>query len=175
MSTINRLKVLAATTAFLACLTPGLRAESPVNPAATHNTFHLIRRGDNLTKIAQKYETTVTELARINHLSDQNLIITGEQILVKVSRVPTSANEQKPGSVPAAATKKEPADPDSLKIFIEKEPEASDYLKIKELNKKLNDDIQTASYRQALETTEQILATITKFKEKLAEVVEVLP
>ena len=135
----------------------------------------MIRRGDNLTKIAQKYETTVTELALINHLSDQNLIITGEQLLVKVSRVPTSTNEQKPDSVPAGAVQKEPEGSDYVKIFVEKEPEDSDYPKIKELNKKLNDDIKTAQYRQALETTEQILENVTKFKEKLAEIVEVLP
>ena len=175
MSTINKLKVLAVTTAFLTCITSGLRAESPVNSIAVSSTFHLIRQGDNLTKLAQKYETTVTELARINNLPDQNLIITGERILVKVSQVPISANEQKSGKAPAGAVQKETEDSGYLKIFIEKEPADPDYLKIKELNKKLNDNIQTAQYRQALEMTEQILATVTKFKEKLAEVLEVLP
>jgi len=146
-----------------------------VNPAADSNPSHLIRQGDNLTKIAQKYKTTVTELARINNLPDQNLIITGERLLVKISPVPISAEEQKSGSAPAGAVQKEPEDSNRVKIFVEKEPENPDYPKIKELNKKLNDAIKTAQYRQALETTEQILANVTKFKEKLAEIVEVLP
>jgi len=175
MRTINRLKVLAATTAFLACVASGLRANNPVNSIATGKTSHLIRQGDNLTNLARKYETTVTELVRINHLPDQNLIKTGEWLLIKVSPLPTPAEEQKSVSAPANATKNEPEDPDSLKIFIEKEPADPDYPKIKDLNKKLNDNIKTAQYRQALETTKQILANVTKFKEKLTEVVEVLP
>ena len=86
-----------------------------------------------------------------------------------------AARLKESGSVPASTVQKEPEDSAHLNIVVEKEAADPDYLKIKELNKKLNNNIQTAQYRQALEMTEQILATVTKFKEKLTAVVEVLP
>lgn len=160
---MNKLAVLGVITVFMIFITsaPGLQAESPSDTAGT--TVHMVRRGDCLSKIAQKYGTTVNELVEINRLPDQNVISVGQPILIKAAGKSVPASVQGPGKASA------------VEIFIEKEPADPDYLKIKELNKKLNDNIQTAQYRQALEMTEQILASVTKFKEKLTEVVEVLP
>jgi len=159
MGVLNRLKVLAVTTVFLAGLALGL----PADAAAPDNgaTVYLVRQGDCLSKIAQNYGTTVEELVRLNRLPDQNMLSIGQPILIEVIGRQALVGKQKPVKTPA------------VEIFVEKEPVDPDYLKIKDLNKKLNDNIQTAQYRQALEMAEQILASVTKFKEKLKEVVAI--
>lgn len=153
--------VLAVTTVFLA----GLALRLPAYAAAPDNgaTVYLVRQGDCLSKIAKNYGTTVAELVRLNRLPDPNILSVGQPILINDAGGPAPASGQGYGK----------ASP--VNIFVEKEPADPDYLKIKDLNKKLNDNIQTAQYRQALEMAEQILASVTKFKEKLTEVVEVLP
>lgn len=44
---------------------------------------HKIVQGDNLSEIAQKYDTTVEELARINDISNCNLIYAGEYLFLR--------------------------------------------------------------------------------------------
>lgn len=173
---MNKLKVLVVVITFsLVCITLGLRADNLVSPTADSGTFYLVRQGDCLSKIAQKYGTTVTELVRLNRIPNQNMLSIDESILIKVAGEPVPASGQGTSKAPVSAAQKETNGSARLNIVVEKEPADPDYLKIKDLNKKLNDNIQTAQYRQALEMTEQILATVTKFKEKLKEVVEVLP
>lgn len=41
-----------------------------------------IKKGDNLTKIAKQYGTTVDALAKSNNIKDKNLIITGKTLIV---------------------------------------------------------------------------------------------
>lgn len=41
------------------------------------NTY-IVQRGDNLTKIAKKYNTTVNELVRLNKITNRNLIYVGQ-------------------------------------------------------------------------------------------------
>ena len=45
-----------------------------------------IVRGDNLTKIARRYNTTVDVLVRINGIRDRNKIYAGEYLLIPVTR-----------------------------------------------------------------------------------------
>ena len=56
---------------------------------------YTIRPGDWLSSIAERYDTTVEELARVNTLTNTNLIYVGQVILVPTSRT---------GSSPADAT-----------------------------------------------------------------------
>jgi len=46
--------------------------------------YYTIVRGDTLTKIAHRYNTTVDELVRINHIPDKDRIYAGDKILVPV-------------------------------------------------------------------------------------------
>ena len=54
---------------------------------------YTIRAGDWLSSLAKRYDTTVAELARVNVLSNTNLIYVGQVILV-----PTSSTEGEPAS-----------------------------------------------------------------------------
>ena len=49
---------------------------------ATGKTIYLVRFGDTLSEIAQKYGTTVNELVRLNNIQNPNLIYVGEKIII---------------------------------------------------------------------------------------------
>lgn len=52
------------------------------NVHATGSTIYLIRYGDTLSEIAQRYGTTVNELVRLNDIQNPNLIYVGEKIRI---------------------------------------------------------------------------------------------
>lgn len=52
------------------------------NVHATNNIIYLIKYGDTLSEIAQKYNTTVNELVRLNDISNPNLIYVGEKLRI---------------------------------------------------------------------------------------------
>jgi membrane-bound lytic murein transglycosylase D len=54
-------------------------AKAPVKSA---NGYHVVRRGENLTVIAQKYGTTVSMLRRLNNLGRKSLLKVGQRIKV---------------------------------------------------------------------------------------------
>ena len=41
-------------------------------------TTYIVQKGDNLTKIAKKYNTTVSELVKLNNIANKNLIYVGQ-------------------------------------------------------------------------------------------------
>lgn len=55
-----------------------------VNGGAYNQTcfVYVIKAGDNLTKIAQKYNTTIKELCILNNITNPDLIYAGEKLLV---------------------------------------------------------------------------------------------
>ena len=53
-----------------------------VTVPAAHAGIHRVRRGETLSTIADRYDTSVSRLSRINHLSNPNLIIAGQRLKV---------------------------------------------------------------------------------------------
>lgn len=51
--------------------------------AETKEAVYIVKKGDNLTKIAKKYGTTVQKLKKINNLENANLIYPGQKIKLK--------------------------------------------------------------------------------------------
>ena len=56
--------------------------EAPVTPPVASETYTVVK-GDNLTKIAKKFGTTVTALVKLNGIKDKNLINVGQVLKVK--------------------------------------------------------------------------------------------
>lgn len=50
---------------------------------ASSAVYYNVKSGDNLSKIASKYNTTVNRLVELNHISNPNLIYPGQRIRVK--------------------------------------------------------------------------------------------
>ena len=84
--------------------TPGLTIEDAVNRAILATTKeYVIKPGDNLTKIAKRYGTTVKDLVQINKIKNKNKIYAGESLRVPkesvkdikeaVLRISTSGDE----------------------------------------------------------------------------------
>ena len=84
--------------------TPGFTIEDAVNRAILATTKeYVIKPGDNLTKIAKRYGTTVKDLVQINKIKNKNKIYAGESLRVPkdsakdikeaVLRISTSGNE----------------------------------------------------------------------------------
>lgn len=56
--------------------------EAPVTAPVASETYTVVK-GDNLTKIAKKFGTTVTALVKLNGIKDKNLIKIGQVLKVK--------------------------------------------------------------------------------------------
>ena len=64
----------------------GQRLQIPNNSNSllniNNNTTYVIKYGDTLTSIANKYNTTITSLVRLNNIQNPDLIYAGERIIV---------------------------------------------------------------------------------------------
>lgn len=108
--TVVRIPVGRATDALAAL---SLSVTSQPKILAAEHSYYRIRRGDTLSTIARKHRTTVSQLRRLNDLSNRTLLRVGRSLKVPDNggdglRVVTEdANERQPsanvGPVPAAA------------------------------------------------------------------------
>ena len=48
-----------------------------------YNDYYIVKKGDNLTKIAKKYGTTVKKLKDLNKIENANLIYVGQKLKIK--------------------------------------------------------------------------------------------
>jgi murein DD-endopeptidase len=62
--------------------TPAPVSVTPAKPVAVSATYTIVR-GDNLTKIAQRFGTSVAELARINKIGNPSAISVGQVLKLK--------------------------------------------------------------------------------------------
>ena len=46
-------------------------------------TIYIVQKGDNLTKIAKRYNTTIQKLKQINDIKNANLIYVGQKLIIK--------------------------------------------------------------------------------------------
>lgn len=58
------------------------RLTRPVASKSTKRTYHEVRKGDTLSRIAQKYGITVEKLCRLNGITPKTVIRPGQKLLV---------------------------------------------------------------------------------------------
>ena len=56
---------------------------STIVPEIETPLYHTVKKGDNLTKIAKKYNTTLAQLIKLNDIKNPNLIYPGQKVRVK--------------------------------------------------------------------------------------------
>ncbi|MDG2334154.1 MAG: LysM peptidoglycan-binding domain-containing protein [Myxococcota bacterium] len=59
--------------------------------AQTRDSFHIVRRGETLSAIAQKYRVPVRELASLNDLRDRNRIRVGQKLRLPIEQASTGS------------------------------------------------------------------------------------
>ena len=57
-------------------------AAATIAPMA-ENEFHVVRRGDNLSNIAQKYSLTIADLLKLNNLTNRSVLRPGQKLRVR--------------------------------------------------------------------------------------------
>ena len=85
----------------------GTVAPAPVSPPAAGGSTYVVRKGDNLTRIASQNGTTVAEIMQLNGLTNANSIREGQTLVVSATDAPPPAT---PAPVPVPAI---PAPPNS--------------------------------------------------------------
>lgn len=58
----------------------------------TASTYYMVKNGDNLTKIAKKFGTTVNSIISLNNIKNPNLIYPNQKLLISVNSNSTSSN-----------------------------------------------------------------------------------
>lgn len=56
---------------------------SEVKKESTKSITYVVKKGDNLTKIAKKYNTTVDKIVKDNNIKNKNLIKIGQKLIIK--------------------------------------------------------------------------------------------
>ena len=54
-----------------------------LNYVKSYPNVYVVKKGDNLTKIANKYKVSVNELAALNNIKNKNLIYVGQKLKIK--------------------------------------------------------------------------------------------
>ena len=63
---------------------------------------YTVQAGDTLDALARRFDTTVQELAALNHIADPNLILTGQTLKVPAGAGPAAGGPAGPGGSPRA-------------------------------------------------------------------------
>ncbi|HET8587675.1 MAG TPA: LysM domain-containing protein, partial [Candidatus Limnocylindria bacterium] len=96
----NRLIGLTAATAFAGALAIG---PSLAAPATAHDRSVVVRQGDTLTALAQRYHVSLEQLVAVNHLPDANRIYAGQRLLLQAPAAspagPTAASTARQGAI----------------------------------------------------------------------------
>ncbi len=89
MKTFRYLAIcLSLITAFLLVLRPEtVQAAPPINGPVVH----IVRWGENLTRVAARYGVSVYDIAQANHITDPNRIYVGQRLVIPLTPAPTPA------------------------------------------------------------------------------------
>jgi hypothetical protein len=87
-------------------------SKSNTDKAVQNFVTYTIRWGDNLTKIAKKFGTSVDELVKLNKIKNKNLIYAGDTL-----KIPTKGPKPPAGSVKPVIPGTKPGDPWFLPAF----------------------------------------------------------
>lgn len=74
---------------------PEPEPEPNPDPDTSNNIYYFVKSGDNLTRIALWYNTTVENLVRLNNIQNPDLIYIGQRLLISVSDDPNKSKEVK--------------------------------------------------------------------------------
>ncbi|GJL78246.1 MAG: hypothetical protein NPINA01_12350 [Nitrospinaceae bacterium] len=94
------------------------KASAPKKEITTTNTgSYRVRKYDNLTKIAKRFNTSSAELARLNRMKNPNSLFPGQTLIVPESFIVAEANNtiidaQSSSSAETIASKAQPVNPD---------------------------------------------------------------
>lgn len=58
-------------------------SSKPVDSTNTTKKYYVVKKGDNLTKIATSYKTTISQLVKWNNIKDKNVIYVNQKLRVK--------------------------------------------------------------------------------------------
>jgi murein DD-endopeptidase MepM/ murein hydrolase activator NlpD len=91
MSRVVSVLIAAVAAVFVAgCADPtgtgGGRTTTTTHVSGVEGFYHTVRRGESLSAIAYRNETTARELARINRISNMNKIRAGQKIFIPYKR-----------------------------------------------------------------------------------------
>ncbi|MEZ4557851.1 MAG: LysM peptidoglycan-binding domain-containing protein [Caldilineaceae bacterium] len=84
---ISRVQIVKALVRAVLALGVGLLALLPVTtPALAEDDLHVVRAGELLATIAQRYDVDVADLAALNGIDDPNLIVPGQSLIIPGTR-----------------------------------------------------------------------------------------
>ena len=72
---------------------PGSRKLVTGDKVVIPNRFHIVKEGQNLNSIAERYNLSSTQLASYNNLDDENIILIGDKLLLPFFIHVTNENE----------------------------------------------------------------------------------
>lgn len=75
------------------------QTENPNNTTNTQTIYYTVQRGDTLSQIAQRYGTTVQEIASINNISNPNLIYPGQVYRILTNSTTNGSETRGTGSI----------------------------------------------------------------------------
>lgn len=93
---------------------------APVAPpiSASGAVTHVVQRGDVLSRIAQRYVTTVETLVALNQLANPNLIYAGQTLLLPDGSPLDQAGQQAPPPAPPAVAKRILVDLSDQRMYV---------------------------------------------------------
>lgn len=75
------------------------QTENPNQTTNTQSVYYTVQRGDTLSEIAQRYGTTVQEIASINNIANPNLIFPGQVLRILTNSTVNGSETRGTGSI----------------------------------------------------------------------------